>query len=155
LHALEEKGSLAETRLLLADVSIEEDHAADAEASVWETAAEFHREKQSDDELWASVVLARILLTEGKPSEVQKIIEQASSLAAESQNRDTSHPVFPPAKFLLHHSRNTSSTLVLSQRFGNLLRMPIQITMPVNFLRLTSIGNRRFPCREQPSYYFC
>jgi DNA-binding winged helix-turn-helix (wHTH) protein/tetratricopeptide (TPR) repeat protein len=81
-----EKQMAAETETALALVSIEEGHAADAEAVVRKLQPEFHREGSSDDELAAGVVLVKALLTESKQIDAQHEYEQAQNLAKKSQN---------------------------------------------------------------------
>jgi len=81
-----EKQMAAETETALALVSIEEGHAADAEAVVRKLQPEFHREGSSDDELAAGVVLIKALLTESKQIDAQHEYEQAQNLAKKSQN---------------------------------------------------------------------
>lgn len=82
-----EKQIAAESRVSLARVSIEEGHMSDAETSARACKQQFQGEKQSDDELSASIVLIDALLLQGKQGEAQKAIEEVQQLGSESQNR--------------------------------------------------------------------
>jgi tetratricopeptide (TPR) repeat protein len=82
-----EKQTAAESRVSLARLAVEEGHAEDAEASVRECKAQFHREQQAADELSASIALIDALLGQNKQAEAQKEMEAAQPLEYKSQNR--------------------------------------------------------------------
>jgi ATP/maltotriose-dependent transcriptional regulator MalT len=82
-----EKQTVAETEVALAQISIEENHPAEAEAAMRKCTEQFHREQQVDDELSASVVLIESLLAEGKYPEAKQTVEKNEALAKNSQNR--------------------------------------------------------------------
>jgi tetratricopeptide (TPR) repeat protein len=82
-----EKQNAAETRVSLARVAIEEGRMSDAEASARACKQQFQIEKQSDDELSASIVLIDSLLRQGKQDEAEKELEGVQRLGNESQNR--------------------------------------------------------------------
>ena len=77
----------AETEVALAQVTIEEGHAADAEATLRKCKDQFHREKQADDELTASSALTQALLAQSKGEDASKEIAASQPLAAKNQNR--------------------------------------------------------------------
>ena len=82
-----EKQTAAESRVSLAKLAIEEGHASDAEASVRACREQFHEDRQTDDELNATIVLIDALLAQGKEDEAKKEIEAARRLGNDSQNR--------------------------------------------------------------------
>jgi DNA-binding winged helix-turn-helix (wHTH) protein/tetratricopeptide (TPR) repeat protein len=84
---LGEQQSLAETRIAMARLSIEEGHAADVEADIRQTQAQFHQELQADDELAAALVLSQALLAQSKPAAARKELDSAQPLADKTQNR--------------------------------------------------------------------
>lgn len=81
-----EKQTAAETRMGLAKLSVEEGHAEDAESAMRECIDQFHEEKQSDDQLAASVILLQTLIAQNKQVDAQKEMEGDQSLGAKSQN---------------------------------------------------------------------
>jgi tetratricopeptide (TPR) repeat protein len=80
-----EKGGVADSRLTLASLSIEEGHPADAESPARDAAQEFHREQSAIAEESALAVLARSLLLQGKTYAAAKTIQRAQKLAAKSE----------------------------------------------------------------------
>jgi DNA-binding winged helix-turn-helix (wHTH) protein/tetratricopeptide (TPR) repeat protein len=81
-----EKLTGAESEVSLAQLSIEEGHATDAEVAARKARDQFHQEQQADDELAAATVLVGALLAQGKQAEASKEVESAVQLAAKSQN---------------------------------------------------------------------
>jgi tetratricopeptide (TPR) repeat protein len=81
-----EKLTAAESEVSLAQLSIEEGRASEAEVAARRCRDQFHQEQQADDELGATTVLAEALLAQGKQAEAAKEMEAASQLAAKSQN---------------------------------------------------------------------
>jgi len=81
-----EKQTAAETEVALAQLSIEESRAIEAEAVARKCRDQFHQELQTDDELTASVVLIQALLAQGKRADAQKELEASQPLAANTQN---------------------------------------------------------------------
>ena len=81
-----DKQAVAETELALARLSIEQGHAADAEAVIRNCKEQFHQDQQADDELAASIVLIDALLAESKLPEAESAAGQAKSLADKSAN---------------------------------------------------------------------
>jgi hypothetical protein len=98
----------------LADLAIEEGHAADAETPALETKDEFRQEGQADDELIAAAVLAKALLAEGKAEKAKAIIDNSSPLAAKNQNRGVA------LKFAITAARVTASSANQSLAKSNL-----------------------------------
>jgi DNA-binding winged helix-turn-helix (wHTH) protein/tetratricopeptide (TPR) repeat protein len=82
-----EKQTATESRVSLAKLAIEEGHALDAEAAVRACREQFHKDRQADDELSATIVLIDALLAQGKEGEAKKEVEAAQRLGNESQNR--------------------------------------------------------------------
>ena len=85
--AIAAKGDIAETRLALASLTLEDGRAGGAEALARQAAEEFQREKMIDREAEAYDRMARALLVQGKTADGRAAIERASSLAAKSQDR--------------------------------------------------------------------
>jgi MalT-like TPR region len=75
-----------ESRVALARLSIEEDHAADAEADLRKCKDQFRRERQADDELTAAAVLIRDLQAQDKIAGARGEAAQARPLATRNQN---------------------------------------------------------------------
>lgn len=84
---LGERGSIAESRLALARLSLEEGRPADAEAGAHEAAAEFQAEKVPDLESLAYALVARSQMEQGesKMEDAAKAVDRAVSLSAKSQ----------------------------------------------------------------------
>ncbi len=82
-----EKQMASESETALAQVSIEEGHAAEAETMARRLRQQFQQEKLPDDELIATVVLVKALLSQAKEVEAQQVLETAQNLAAKSQNQ--------------------------------------------------------------------
>ena len=82
-----EKQTAAESRVSLARLALEEGRASDAEASVRACREQFHEDRQTDDELNATIVLIDALLAQGKEDEAEKELEATRRLGNESQNR--------------------------------------------------------------------
>lgn len=82
-----EKQTAAESRVSLARVAIEEGRMSDAETLARACKQQFQGEKQSDDELSATIVLIDALLLQGTQGEAQKELEAVRGLGNRSQNR--------------------------------------------------------------------
>ena len=78
---------MAETRLGLAQLSIEQGHAADAEAAARKCKEQFHQQQQADDELTASIVLTQALLAQGKQADAKTEVAASALQASKNQNR--------------------------------------------------------------------
>jgi eukaryotic-like serine/threonine-protein kinase len=85
---LGDQGGLAQTRVSLAELSIEEGHAGDAEALVRQASEIFRKQHNFDDDMWANAVLARALLAQGRGAEAAKEIAAAGAAAAKLQNEE-------------------------------------------------------------------
>lgn len=81
-----EKQAGAETQVALAQLSVEEGHAAEAEAAARKCKDQFHHEHEADDELAASTVLVEALLAQGKQTDAANETESAASIAAKNLN---------------------------------------------------------------------
>ena len=82
---LGEKGSVAESRLALAELSLEEGRAADAESAANDVALEFRHEKVPEMEATADALIARAEVEQGKYDAAQRAVEQATSLSTKGQ----------------------------------------------------------------------
>ena len=82
---LGEKQSIAESRLALARVSLEEGRNAEAESAARQAATEYQAENVPDLEAAAYTVLARSMLEQGKSEEAQKAAKSAVSYSVRSQ----------------------------------------------------------------------
>ena len=80
--------TIAETQLALVNLAIEEARspAGQLEAVVRQALDVFQKQKESDDEIQAWCMLARVLLADGKMAAAQQTLRQAQILAAKSQN---------------------------------------------------------------------
>jgi eukaryotic-like serine/threonine-protein kinase len=86
LQELGDKQAVAETELALARLSIEEGHAADAEAVLRKCKEQFHQVGQADDELAASVILMQAFLGQGKFVEATQEKQANHAVAVKSTN---------------------------------------------------------------------
>ena len=79
--------TIAETRLALADLSLEEGHSpVEQESAIRQVLDVFQKQKTRDDETKAWSILARALLAESKAAAAKEAMQHARSLAARSQN---------------------------------------------------------------------
>ncbi len=83
---LGEKGTAAQTQLIRGRLAIEAGRFAEAEALMREASGELSREARLDDEITATIVLARALLSQGKLPEARQVAERVRSRAQDSQN---------------------------------------------------------------------
>jgi len=81
-----EKQAEEESRVSLAQISVEEGHPADAETELRNCKEQFHQTQQADDELVAASGLINALLAQGKQADAKQESASAKSLAAKSQN---------------------------------------------------------------------
>jgi serine/threonine protein kinase/tetratricopeptide (TPR) repeat protein len=78
----------AKTQVALVELSIEEGHAEDADALLRDAREVFRKQEEIDREMWATSVLARALLAQGKSSEGRTEIDAASAVTARLQNEE-------------------------------------------------------------------
>jgi tetratricopeptide (TPR) repeat protein/TolB-like protein len=78
------KGIASERQLSLAELDIEEGRPAEGEALARKAAPEFERENLREDQILATVILARALLAQGKNDEAAKEVEVGRSLSGAS-----------------------------------------------------------------------
>jgi DNA-binding winged helix-turn-helix (wHTH) protein/tetratricopeptide (TPR) repeat protein len=79
--------TIAETRLSIADLSLEEAHSpVEQEAAIRQVIEVFQRQKDLDDEASAWCSLARALLAEGKVPAATQAAQRAQSLGSKDQN---------------------------------------------------------------------
>lgn len=82
-----DKLSIAETRLGLADLLLEEGRSTvEQEATMRQVIEVFQKEKARDDEVQAWCILARTMVAEGKAAAAKEATQHARVLAAKSQN---------------------------------------------------------------------
>jgi eukaryotic-like serine/threonine-protein kinase len=82
-----DKLAIAETQLILADLSLDEARSpAEQEAAVRQALEVFQTQKIRDDETGAWCILARALLAQGRAPAAKDAMQHARSLAAKSQN---------------------------------------------------------------------
>ncbi len=81
-----EKQAIGESRVSLAELSIEEGHPSDAESVLRTCIGEFRQQKQADDELSAELALIRALRLQGKQADAVSEVDHASLLADSSHN---------------------------------------------------------------------
>jgi len=79
---LGEKGGVAQSQLSLANLALENAHAAQAESLARDAAREFERENDSDQRTAAEDVLARSLMAQGKHNQAASEIALAQKLGA-------------------------------------------------------------------------
>lgn len=82
-----EEQAAAETRLALAQLSLEQHHAEEAESQARQCEEQFHRGRQADDELAAGIALIQALQSQGKNPQAREQADRTRSLAAKSENR--------------------------------------------------------------------
>jgi eukaryotic-like serine/threonine-protein kinase len=80
------KGQVAQSRVELAQLDLEEGRAAAAEQAIREALAVFKIEKMRDDELNAQVLLSRCLLAQGKPDDAGAALNEVRAAVAHNQN---------------------------------------------------------------------
>ncbi|MGA2979541.1 MAG: tetratricopeptide repeat protein [Terriglobales bacterium] len=81
-----EKGNVEESQMALALLTFEDGDAIGAENSLREAREEFRKEGIRDDEILASILLARILLSQGNLADAQKETSGVHDLLAGSQD---------------------------------------------------------------------
>jgi len=81
-----EKGNVAESQMALALLLFEEGDAIGAESSLREAREEFRKEGIGDDEILASTLLGRILISQGKLEDAQKEVAGLHDFLAKSQD---------------------------------------------------------------------
>jgi eukaryotic-like serine/threonine-protein kinase len=81
-----ENGTIAETQLAEANLSLEANRLGEAESLVRQVHAEFHKEGNTDDELLALMLLARVLVASGKPAAAEQQMAAARPAIAKSQD---------------------------------------------------------------------
>ena len=85
-----EKGPATYTRLSLADLSVDDGQLAHVNTTdVRQALEEFEKEKSIDGQVFAHLVLADILLAQGKLQDARKEVETAEAIAKKSQNLST------------------------------------------------------------------
>jgi len=126
------KGQAAQSHLGLAQLDLEEGHAAAAEQPIRDALEIFRQEKMNDDQLQAMVALSRCLLMQGKVKEAEAALAEGKSTAAESQN-PTVQLIFAIANARVKAAGTSASrTLARSElqrsikEAGNLGLVPLQ-----------------------------
>jgi hypothetical protein len=82
-----DKDELANSRIALAQSSMEEGHPAEAVEPLRQAVADLKELKSEDDEALAYPVLARALLRAGNPADALKAMESGAGVASKSRNR--------------------------------------------------------------------
>jgi hypothetical protein len=90
---LGERGTAAESRVALAQVSLEEGVPVQAEVLARQAAGEQRAQKAAENEAYACAVLARSLVSLGKTDLASKEIDRALGLLLQSENRTVTLPV--------------------------------------------------------------
>ena len=90
---LGEQDLVAESRVSLADLSLEEGHPEQGEPLLRPAIAQFEREKEDPDATGAYISLSRTLLTEGRLEEARKAIRHAAELARGSPDPASTLPI--------------------------------------------------------------
>jgi tetratricopeptide (TPR) repeat protein len=80
------QGQTAESHLALAELDLEEGHAAAAELPMRNALKIFRQEKMSDDEMQGAVALSRCLLMQGKAKEAEAALAEGRATLVHSQN---------------------------------------------------------------------
>lgn len=80
------EGQVAQSRVELAQLDLEEGRPGEAEQPIRDALAVFTREKMLDDELNAHVLLARCLLAQGKIAEAEVALNEVRGAVARNQN---------------------------------------------------------------------
>jgi serine/threonine protein kinase len=87
-NELRDQAGVAESQASLAELSIEEGHAGDAEALARQTREIFRQQHNFDGDMWANAVLIRALVAQGKREEAVREIDAAGANAAKLQNEE-------------------------------------------------------------------
>ncbi len=82
-----EKGSILQTRVALARLSIEDGHAQDAGAEVLDCVNQIHHEQMPDDEIDAGIVFAEAMLALKKNAEAHNELDKVHPLTAKTLHR--------------------------------------------------------------------
>ena len=85
-NELGEKDNIWATRVSMAELAIEENRPADAEAPAREGRYEFQRAQKNDDATGSAAVLVRALVAEGKTDEALRELAKAAAMAGKNQN---------------------------------------------------------------------
>ena len=80
------KGQAAQSHLGLAQLDLDEGHAAAAEQPIRDALEVFRQEKMSDDQLQGLVTLSRCLLMQGKVKDAEAALGEGNNAVAHSQN---------------------------------------------------------------------
>jgi len=80
------KSSVAQSRVELALLDLEEGHAAQAEQPIRDALAVFAGEKMRDDELNGHILLSRCLMAEGKMEEANAALNEVRNAVSSNQN---------------------------------------------------------------------
>jgi eukaryotic-like serine/threonine-protein kinase len=99
-----ERQAIAESEVLLAELSIEEGYPADAESALRKCIEQFHQQKQADDELASRVALIRAVRVQGKQLDAVAEVDKAKPLA------DCSHNLLSRLQFALESARTLMSS---------------------------------------------
>ena len=83
-----EEGTAAESRLALAELSIDQGRLAEAQALVQQAADEFRKERETEFEAAAYAIGARSLLAAGKSTEAANTITKANDLMRGTEDRE-------------------------------------------------------------------
>ena len=78
----------AETQVSIAELAVEAGHSRDAEATVREAREVFRKQKLIEDEIWATAVLARALLADGRSADAGRELDSATAQGAKIQNEE-------------------------------------------------------------------
>jgi tetratricopeptide (TPR) repeat protein len=104
-----EQGGIAESRLALASIAVEEGKPSEADLVIPEVAKEFQKEGLRDDEIAGYIVLARSLLARRYFSRARESIHHAISLSAKTQNPSVRLAVAIAAARVNAGAENTAS----------------------------------------------
>ena len=139
-----EKQAVAESELALAQLSIEDHHAADAETVIRKCKEQFQQNQQADDELSARVALINAFLAERKNSEAAKEAADAGELARKSLNElirlqfDLASARVELASGHLEASRTQLQKILQRARVHHLLESEFETRLTIAGLKRTS-----------------
>jgi tetratricopeptide (TPR) repeat protein/DNA-binding winged helix-turn-helix (wHTH) protein/TolB-like protein len=124
---MNEKSAVAETKLGIARLDLDQDRLEEALTNARQAAAEFQSEKEGEEEAGATIVMADCLLRQGKSSEAQSAMDRVRELAPKIEDRDIRLFVAITAALLAGLSGSASdavkdlrANLAEAKRFGYL-----------------------------------
>jgi len=110
-----EAGSVAKTKLLLAELACDSNQGDAAQQFAQDAVQEFQRENESDSEILALAFLSRAMLKQGKIDEAQGAISKAKVLSTKSSDVATRLVLEVDSAYVLAAAGNSSGAELLAR----------------------------------------